>query len=187
MITVAPVVSFAQSNPIASTADSTNIKGQFEHLFKKSPTYLQNKVIPMNSYNTLMQNAIDSIRLYKKQATNHLTETSSINQQLETSKTEITQLKEELATTQSMQNSIQLLGMSVSKAAYSLIMWGIVLSLALISAILFLLFKRGHQVVKEAQTRLIEVQADLEKLRKNGIAREQALGQELTIYKLNHK
>ena len=125
--------------------------------------------------------------MYKKEATDHLNETISLNNKLQANNTEITQLKEELATTQKMQNSVNLLGMAVSKDAYSLIMWGIIFTLALISLILFLMFKRGHRVVKEAKTRLFEVQQDLEKLRKSAIAREQALGQELTIYKLNHK
>jgi len=187
IITAVPIFAFAQSNLIASASDSTNIKGQFEYLYKKSNTFEQYKVISMNSYNTLKQNATDSIRLYKKEAIHQLNETNSLNIKLETSNTEITQLKEELSTTQNMQNSIMLLGMAVSKTAYSLFMWGVIFSLAFISVILFLMFKRGHQVVKEARTRLKEVQEDLEKLRKSGILREQSLGQELTIYKLNHK
>ena len=184
IISVVPILTFAQSNLVT---DSTHIKGQFESLYKKSNTFEQYKVISINSYNTLKQNATDSIRLYKKEATIHLNETNSLNNKLETSNTEMTQLKEELSTTQNMQNSISLLGMAVSKKAYSLIMWGIIFSLAFMSVILFLMFKQGHNVVKEAKTRLKELQEDIEKLRKSGISREQALGHELMSYKLNHK
>ena len=187
IISVFPLVTFAQSNLTASAADSTSIKGQFEYLYKKSNNYQTYKVIPINSFNTLKQNAIDSIKLYKKEATNHLNEAKGQNNKLETSSAEITQLKEELLTTQNMQNSISFLGMSVSKKSYSLIMWGVIFILAIISVILFLMFKQGHTVVKEAKIRLTEVQEDLVKLRKSGILREQILGQELTIYKLNHK
>ena len=187
IITVVPILTFAQSNLTAPAADSTHIKGQFEYLYKKSNTFEQYKVISINSYNTLKQNATDSIRLYKKEATIHLNETNSLNNKLETSNTEVTQLKEELSTTQNMQNSISLLGMAVSKKAYSLIMWGIIFSLAFMSVILFLMFKQGHNVVKEAKTRLKELQEDIEKLRKSGISREQALGHELMSYKLSHK
>ncbi len=187
LIIVVPILTFAQNNLIASVADSTDIKSQFEYLYKKSTTYEQNKVIPISSYSTLKKNAIDSIRLYKKEAILHLNETISLNTKLETSNAEIISLKAELSTTQNMQNSINLLGMAISKTAYQFIMWGMIFSLALISLILYLIFKRGHRVVTEARTRLKEVQEDLEKLRKNAIVREQALGQELTIYKLNHK
>lgn len=187
IITAVPILTFAQSNVIASVADSTDIKGQFEKLYKKSSTYEQNKVIQISGYNTLKKNATDSIRMYKKEATDHLQETSSLNNKLETNNTEITQLKEELSTTQNMQNSIKLLGMAVSKKAYGLIMWGVLFCLAIISTILFLMYKRGHLVVTEARTRLKEVQEDIEKLRKSAILREQKLGHELQSYKLNHK
>lgn len=187
IITAVPLLTFSQSNFIASAADSTDIKGQFEHLYKKSNIFEQYKVILISDYNTLKKNSTDSIRTYKKEATNHLLETNSLNNKLETSNVEVKQLKEELSTTQNMQNSINLLGMAVNKKAYSLIMWGVIFCLAIISTVLFLMYKRGHLVVNEARTRLKEVQEDLERLRKSAILREQKLGHELMSYKLNHK
>lgn len=187
IITSVPILTFAQANSIASATDSTGIKGQFEHLYKKSNTFEQYKVIQISDYNKLKQNATDSIRMYKKEATNHLLETNSLNNKLETINAEVVQLKEELSTTQNMQNSINLLGMAVNKKAYSLIMWGVIFCLTIISSVLFLVYKRGHQVVKEARTRLTEVQEDLEKHRKSAILREQMLGNELMSYKRNHK
>jgi len=186
-ITAVPIITFAQNNVITTVADSTDIKGQFEKLYKKSNTYEQNKVISINDFNTLKKNSTDSIRMYKKEATNHLQETNSLKSKLETSITEFTQLKEELTTTQNLQNSINLLGIEVSKKTYSLIMWGVTFCLAIISTILFLKYKRGYLVVSEAKARLKEVQEELEKLRKSGILREQMLGNELMSYKRNHK
>jgi len=86
-----------------------------------------------------------------------------------------------------LQNSINLLGIEVSKKTYSLIMWGVTFCLAIISTILFLMYKRGYLVVSEAKARLKEVQEELEKLRKSAILREQMLGNELMSYKRNHK
>lgn len=187
IITTIPILTFAQTNSIASATDSTDIKGQFEQLYKKSNTFEQHKVIQISDYNKLKQNATDSIRTYKKEAINRLNEKNSLNNKLETINAAVAQLKEELSTTQNMQNSINLLGMAVNKKAYSLIMWGIIFCMAIISTVLFLMYKRGHQVVKEARTRLKEVQEDLEKHRKSAILREQALGNELMSYKRNHK
>jgi len=85
IITTTPIFTFAQSNVIASVADSTDIKGQFEKLYKKSNTYEQNKVIPISDFNTLKKNSTDSIRMYKKEATNHLQEINSLKSKLETS------------------------------------------------------------------------------------------------------
>ena len=187
IITTIPILTIAQSNVIAPVADSTDIKGQFEQLYKKSNTFEQHKVIQISDYNTLKKNTTDSIRMYKMEATTHLVETNSLKGKLETINAEVAQLKEELTTTQNMQNSINLLGMAVNKKTYSLIMWGVVFCLAIISTVLFLMYKRGHLVVNEARTRLKEVQEDLEKHRKSAILREQTLGNELMSYKRNHK
>lgn len=187
IITVVPIFTFAQKDFTSTVDDSTGIKGQFEYLYKKSNSYGQFKVIPINGYNTLKQNATDSIGMYKKEATNHLQEINSLNGKLEATDTEIKQLKEELSATQKTLNSISLLGIEVRKNAYNFIMWGVISFLTIISLILFMMYKRGHQVVKEARTRLTEVQEDLEKLRKSAIAREQKLGHELQTYKMRHK
>lgn len=187
IITVFPMLTFAQNNVIASVADSTDIKGQFEYLYKKSNTYEQYKVIPIVGYNTLRQNTTDSIKKYKTELTGHLKEINNLNNKLETSDAEIKQLKEELATAQDTKNSIRLMGMPTNKKAYKLLMWGVIFALIFTCLILYLMYKRGHQVVKEARTRLKEVQEDFEKHRKNAIAREQALGHELMTYKLRHK
>ena len=48
IITAVPTLTFAQNNSIASTVDSTDVKGQFEKLYKKSTTYEQNKVIQIS-------------------------------------------------------------------------------------------------------------------------------------------
>ena len=187
IITAVPILTFAQNNLTASAADSTDIKGQFESLYNKSNKFEQYKVIPISAYNTLKQNATDSIQKYKKEASNHLVETNNLNTKLEASNTMVTQLKEELSTAQNMQDSVNLLGMAVNKKTYSLIMWGVIFCMAIISTVLFLMYKRGHLVVNEARTRLKEVQEDLEKHRKSAILREQALGNELMSYKRNHK
>jgi hypothetical protein len=187
IITALPLLSLAQGTIVASAADSTSIKAQFDKVYKKSNTYEQNKVVSIRDYNSLRQNATDSIRSYKKEATGRLLENSGLSNKLETSNAEITQLKQELTTAQNTQNSVSLLGIEVAKKSYNIIMWGIIFCLAILSTILFLMFQRGHQLVIEASTRLKEVQDDLVKLRKNGIEREQKLGHELQSYKLNHK
>lgn len=187
IIAAFPTLTFAQNNVAASVTDSTNIQGQFEYLLKKSSTYQQFKVIPIAGYNLLKQNTTDSIKKYKQEVTDHRKEIADLNNKLEASNNEIKQLKEELSAAQDTKNSIRLLGMATNKKAYKLLMWGVIIGLAVTGLILYLMYKRGHRVVREAQTRLQEVQEDFDKHRKNAIAREQALGHELQTYKMRHK
>ena len=187
LILCAPSLIFAQSGSLKAISDTTNLRDQFDYVYKKSNTYEQYKVVKMSSLNLLKQNSLDSIKQYKDQISNHLQEINKLNTNLTARNSEIKSLKEELETTQNSKNSIGFLGMEVSKGAYNSLMWGIIFVLAIISAALFSFYRRGHHTVKATKKRLAEVQEDLEKLRKNALVREQKLARELMDYKLKNK
>lgn len=183
----APTVIIAQNSSLQAVADTTNLQDQFDYVYKKSNTYEQYKVVLKSSLNSLKQNSLDSIKTYKDQISNHLQQIDKLNSTLTARNSEIKDLKEDLAATQNSKDSISFLGMEVTKGTYNTIMWSVIFILAVLAVILFSLFKRGHQVVKETKKRLQEVQEDLEKLRKNALVREQKLARELMDYKLKHK
>lgn len=183
----APSVIIAQNSSLQAVADTTNLQDQFDYVYKKSNTYEQYKVVLKSSLNSLKQNSLDSIKTYKDQISNHLQQINKLNSTLTARNSEIKDLKEDLTATQNSKDSISFVGMEVTKGTYNTIMWSVIFILAVLAIILFSLFKRGHQVVKETKKRLQEVQEDLEKLRKNALVREQKLARELMDYKLKNK
>lgn len=178
---------FAQNNSFNAAFDSLSIEGQFEHLYRRSNTFEEYKVISISGYNLLKKNSQDSILQYKQDADSHLQEIATLKSNLTSTNSEIEKLQAELSSTQQAKDSMRFIGIEVSKGAYNAIMWGIIICLAVISVILFSLFNRGHRVVKETKNRLAEVQEDLETLRKNALVREQKLARELMDYKLKNK
>jgi len=178
---------FAQNNSFEAAFDTLNINGQFEHLYQKSNTFEEYKVISIRGYNLLKSNSTDSISRYQQDADDHLQEIAALKSNLTNTNSEIEKLKGELASTQQAKDSMSFMRIEVSKGTYNAIMWGIIICLAIVSVILFSLFKRGHHVVKETRNRLAEVQEDLETLRKNALVREQKLARELMDFKLKNK
>ncbi len=178
---------FAQTNSFEAAFDTLRINEQFEHLYRRSNTFEEYKVISISGYNLLKSNSTDSISKYQQDADIHLQEIATLKSNLTSTNSEIEKLQAELTSTQQAKDSMSFLGVEVSKGAYNAIMWGIIICLAVISAILFSLFKRGHHVVKETKNRLLEVQEDLETLRKNALVREQKLARELMDFKLKNK
>lgn len=187
LILTIPTFIFAQSRSIESVLDSTSLQGQFDYIYSKSNTYQNYKVVKISSLNALKQNSLDSIKQYKDQISNNLKNIDKLNSDLSARNTEITNIKEELSATKDAQDSISFLGMQITKGAYNTIMWGVIFCLLAISAILFSLYKRGYHVVKTTKTRLVEVQEDLENLRKNALVREQKLARELMDFKLKNR
>lgn len=178
---------FAQTNSFEAAFDTLQINEQFEHLYRRSNTFEEYKVISISGYNLLKKNSQDSILQYKQDADSHLQEITSLKNSLTSTNTEIEKLQQELASIQQAKNSMSFIGIEVSKGAYNAIMWGIIICLAIVSVVLFSLFKRGHHVVKDTKNRLLEVQEDLETLRKNALVREQKLARELMDFKLKNK
>lgn len=178
---------FAQVTSFEAAFDTLRINDQFEHLYRRSNTFEEYKVISINGYNLLKKNSQDSILQYKQDADSHLQEIATLKSNLTSTNTEIEKLQAELTSTQQAKDSMNFIGIEVSKGAYNAIMWGIIICLAVVSVILFSLFNRGHRVVKETKNRLAEVQEDLETLRKNALVREQKLARELMDFKLKNK
>ena len=175
------------SRGIEAISDTTDIKGQFEYLYKTSNRYEQYKVILIDAYNQLKENSLDSISMYKSEINGLQNEINGLNNDLFTQKDEIEQLNDRLESALNAENSIGLLGVQITKGVYNLIMWVLVLILSGISVIVMLLYKRGHQVVRSTKERLAEVKQEFETHRKNTLVREQKLARELMDVKLKYK
>lgn len=187
-VLTSPFFSFAQSSNSEAVYDSLTIENQFDHLFSRSNRFEDYKVMRMTSYNALKKNALDSIRVYTIQVGQLKKEISDLNAKIDTQAINITSLSTELEEMKNIQDSMSFLGLFyVSKTSYNSIMWGLVICLLALSAILFSMFRRGHSVVKSTRKQLEEVQSDLENQRKNALVREQKLARELMDVKLKHK
>ena len=182
-----PFIMFAQSSSIESAYDTLNVSGQFDYLYKRSNTYEDYKVVRISSYNALKKNALDSISIYKVQVDKHLQKIGDLNKKINDQASEVKSLSQELEKTKDIQDSMSFVGANVSKSAYNSIMWGLVICLIALSAMLFSFYRRGYAVVKSTKKRLQEIQEELENHRKNALVREQKLARELMDVKLKHK
>lgn len=187
VIIAAPLLIFAQIRGVETISDTTDIKGQFEYLYRKSSRYQEYKVVLISGFNHIKENSLDSIRLHRGEIVNLQNEINKLNNGLSTQKNEIEKLSDDLKAALSSENSMSLFGMQITKGAYNLIMWAIIFILGVISAVVILLYKRGHQMVKSTKERLTEVQEEFETHRKNTLVREQKLARELMNVKLKYK
>ncbi|WP_369048437.1 hypothetical protein [Tenacibaculum sp. UWU-22] len=155
------------------------IEGQFQKLYKKSGSYQIYKVIKKDLFLTLQKNVLDSISAIESDA---VLKQKTINKQQETItslKSEISKLNESLTTSMTKENSISLLGLQLSKAAYNTILWGII-SLLLFGLILFIYrFNNSNYLTKQAKKSLTEVELELEQHRKKSLEKEQKLRRKL--------
>jgi len=77
------------------------------------------------------------------------------------------------------QNSIKFLGMYINKNSYSFFMYMLILGLAVLSGIVFLLFKRSNKVTKDTKTEYEELKEEFEAYKKSSMERYTKINTEL--------
>lgn len=155
------------------------LENQFKILVNKSNDFRQFKNIKHFNLNKFKKNFFDSIAATKKKF-------DAINAIVVSQKKEISQLKtnvknaaDNFAEIKNDKDSINLLGMSLSKATYNTILWSIILGLLICTFFFLFRFKNSNSVTKHAKSTLNEVEEEFEKHRKNSLEREQILRRKL--------
>ncbi|MBN2598732.1 hypothetical protein [Labilibaculum sp.] len=165
--------------PVKAYLDEGTIKEQFDYMMTKSNRYEDYKVVKISSLEKFQLNVTDSLNFVKK----NLLDTKSL---LENQNDEITSLKKELQTVKNQleetinsKDSMNLMGMQLSKSSYSTIMWVLILGSLGIAGLCFFLFKRSNIVTVETKETLEEVREEFDTHRKNALVREQKLARKL--------
>ena len=169
-------ISFAQETDIE---DNNSIKNQFDKIHRISTTYKIYKVISIDRYQVLKQNVLDSLnsskQLISEKESLLVTERSSVKE----TKVLLAKTKLELDTALKKENSISLFGIQLSKTAYNLSLWSVIITLLIGLSYFIFKFFRSNILTKEAQNNLVDVEQEFEQHRKKTLEREQKLRRQL--------
>ncbi|MES2274562.1 MAG: hypothetical protein V4592_00975 [Bacteroidota bacterium] len=118
----------AQQNPYAPTPVSTDksLNGQYQYVMSKTYHYQQ----PMIA--ALWKNMNDSLIATKKILKDAQARLSTQNQAISSLQNDVKTKDQAITETNSRQDAISLLGIYMSKTAYNLLMWGLVIGLAIV-------------------------------------------------------
>ncbi|WP_158859303.1 hypothetical protein [Lunatibacter salilacus] len=166
--------------------DRGSIKSQFEYINSVSTNYQEYKVIRKTQLDQLESNIIDSIGAYQKQIADINIQLNEQKSSIEGLNAEIIQTNEALEDAISQKDSFSFLGFYLHKNLYNNLVWGLIITLALILIVSYFRFRRSHVVTAETKKRLDEVQEEYEQHRKNTLERERKLNRQL-VDALNKK
>ena len=169
-------VSFTQETTLK---DTNSIENQFEELYKKSSTYQIYKVISKDKYQRLKLNILDSLKNLKETITHKESLLLKEKTNIEETKRLLAKAEIDLNTALKKENSIDVLGIQLSKTAYNLLLWSIIVSLLLGLSYFIFKFFRSNILTKEAQNNLLNIEEEFEQHRKKTLVREQKLRRKL--------
>lgn len=164
--------SYAQS-------EANTIENQFNTLLSQSNNWQHYKVVEKNKLLHIQQNVKDSIgRLQTTIGQNNQvlmeqkTTIDSLSAQLKGVQKDLTQAIEQ-------ENNLDFIGISTHKTTFKVIVWSIILVLLLIVGLLFTQYKRSFTTTKNARTKQLEAEHELEEYKKLALEREQKIRRQL--------
>jgi hypothetical protein len=163
--------------------DEGPISDQFDYILKKSGNYradgVRYEVVKETNLYKLRKNVLDSLVAISKKTSElkstiseHETTITSLNKKLE--ETTIT-----LAAVSEEKDNMSLLGASVSKGTYNVILWAIIGALFLFLGLFIYKFRNSNILTQEAKQNLSELELEYEDHRGRALEREQKISRQL--------
>ncbi|WP_299782598.1 tRNA (guanine-N1)-methyltransferase [uncultured Formosa sp.] len=152
---------------------------QFEFLIQKSNNYQNYKVVKKAWLQTLKSHTLDSLQAIRKD----LVETQIIvdqqSNEIATLKTKLNETQNTLDLTNQEKDSMEFLGMQLSKTTYNTFIWSIIGGLLICLLFFIYKFRNSNSITKEAKRMLSEIEEEFDEHRKTALEREQKVRRQL--------
>jgi len=195
LLTVLLTVTFTYSQETDAedklSLDEGPISNQFDYISKRSGNYradgVRYEVVKETNLYKLRKNVLDSLAAISKRTSElkstiseHETTITSLNKKLEETTTSLTAVSEE-------KDNMSLLGASVSKGTYNIILWAIIGALFLLLGLFIFKFRNSNILTQEAKQNLSELELEYEDHRRRALEREQKISRQLQDERLRFK
>lgn len=176
-------ITYSQETEDKLSLDEGPISNQFDYVAKKSGNYradgVRYEVVKETNLYKLRKNVLDSLAAISKKTaelkstiSEHETTITSLNKKLEETTTSLTAVSEE-------KDNMSLLGASVSKGTYNVVLWTIIGGLFLLLGLFIYRFRNSNILTQEAKQNLSELELEYEDHRRRALEREQKISRQL--------
>lgn len=156
-----------------------SIKTQLEILIEKSPNYQNYKTIKLLNLNKFKSNFNDSLKAFDKKyelANVKINEQDKkiveLNSKIEAVNTNLTSVTKE-------KDSISLFGLQMTKSAYNLILWSLILSFLATTLVFVFKYISSNKQTKKTKISFNDIESEFEIHKKKSLEREQVLRRKL--------
>ncbi len=170
---------YPQQTPPKPTLNKGSIESSFTYVLRNASDYEDSKVVKSWWLWTLRAYVLDSLNVYRDSIQNFQNLVELRAYQIDSLKSDIKELDASLSDVVREKDSLNFLGISMTKLAYNAIMWLLVAVLLVILIIVFMLYKRSNIVTMKTKAALAEIQEEFEAHRKRALEREQKIAREM--------
>lgn len=165
--------------PPKGSLTSGTIDSQFIYIYAISKTQDGIEHVRQANLDLLRKNVADTIRMLNKQIVDLKAKDGGQQAAVDAMADSLAQVKANLQETQREKDSFSVIGISLQKGTYSLMMWGLVLLLAI--ALVFFIYRhsQSHMVTRDTKKAIEALHADFDQHRKKSMEKEQKLMRQL--------
>ena len=182
---------FTNTKVQAQSLNQGTIGEQFDFVISKSNNFSERgqnyEVINLQTLLELKAHALDSIKTMQTKLENAKSEVSPLQQQITTLKTNLSESQNALALIKEQKDDMNLLGMQMSKASYSLLMWSVIAVLFALLLFFIYRFKNSNAVTITTKESLENLENEFKEHRTFALEREQKVMRQLQDERNKHK
>ena len=153
--------------------ESGTIEQQFDYIITKSSKFKDFQLIRKTSILKVKANTLDSLKTIRKELINANKSISQIEGNISQLKNEVNTLNNEIESISVEVDSISFFGTPLSKSAYNVMVWSIIVILLLALIILIMLYKKSGLASKHSKISLEKTENEFEAFRKKSLKKEQ--------------
>ncbi|WP_109832132.1 hypothetical protein [Reichenbachiella versicolor] len=129
-----------------------NIQDQFNTFYdKETNTWQEYRMMKMPKLKEFWEVVSDTLALKDQSIKSGLEQVAKLEADVKSRDTRIAELETQLTESMSLNDSISFIGMNMSKIAYTIIVWSIIVALAVAVIVVYLMFMRSNVVTKKVQ------------------------------------
>ncbi|MBP1840243.1 hypothetical protein [Formosa algae] len=155
------------------------LDNQFEFIIQKSNNYQNYKVVKKVWLQTLKSHTLDSLQAIRKDLVETQTIVDQQAKEIATLKSKLNETQNTLDLTNQEKDSMEFLGMQLSKTTYNTFIWSIIGGLLICLLFFIYKFRNSNSVTKEAKRMLSEIEEEFDEHRKTALEREQKVRRQL--------
>ncbi|MGJ5642114.1 tRNA (guanine-N1)-methyltransferase [Formosa sp. S-31] len=170
----------AQSDPEDKLSlNDGSLDNQFEYVIQKSNNYQDYKVVKKSWLYALKSHTLDSLKAVHKELSETQINVDQQANEIGTLKSNLSETQNTLDLTNKEKDSMQFLGLQLSKQSYNTFIWSVIGGLLVCLLFFIYKFKNSNTVTKEAKRMLAEIEEEFEEHRQTALKREQKVRRQL--------
>ena len=170
---------FACSISFSLNAQQENLSNQFDEMVESSETFEKYKVISIAKINAFKSQLNDSLMSLKQQIQTSQSDRKNAITLADSAQRNMKDLQVALEMTQKAVDEIFLLGIPMTKKAYNITMWSIVIVLIVGLVLIYMTYLNSSRLTKQANKDKDRLDNELEELRKRSHEKQLKIKREL--------